>query len=129
MADGERRSCTRSRAWNRAQWREHVLACARSGLSGVEYCRRHGLHPKSLYRWRRALRECGEEEGGDAAEGLGDGRGMPAFAEVRMREWVPPAAASAIEVVLGGERRLRIAPGFDEETLGRVVRVLEGLGC
>jgi len=30
----------------------HVRGWARSGLSGVEYARQHGLHDKSLYSWR-----------------------------------------------------------------------------
>jgi hypothetical protein len=32
-----------------------------------------------------------------------------------------------LEVVLAGGRRIGVAPGFDEGTLGRLVRALEGL--
>ena len=39
----------------------------------------------------------------------------------------PPAALAALEVVLAGGRRIGVAPGFDEPTLGRLVRALEGL--
>jgi hypothetical protein len=32
-----------------------------------------------------------------------------------------------LEVILAGGRRLGVAPGFDAETLGRLVRALEDL--
>jgi hypothetical protein len=38
-----------------------------------------------------------------------------------------PAARAAVEVVLAGGRRIGVAPGVDERTLGRLVRLLEGL--
>ena len=34
---------------------------------------------------------------------------------------------AALEVVLAGGRRIGVGPGFDEPTLGRLVRALEGL--
>jgi hypothetical protein len=34
---------------------------------------------------------------------------------------------AALEVKLAGGRRIGVAPGFDELTLGRLVRALEGL--
>jgi hypothetical protein len=39
----------------------------------------------------------------------------------------PAAALAALEVVLAGGRRIGVGPGFDERTLGRLVRALEGL--
>ena len=39
----------------------------------------------------------------------------------------PPAALAALEVVLAGGRRIGVGPGFDEGTLGRLVRALEAL--
>jgi hypothetical protein len=38
----------------------------------------------------------------------------------------PPAAQAALEVVLAGGRRIGVGPGFDERTLGRLLRALEG---
>ena len=38
-------------------------------------------------------------------------------------------AGAAIEVVLGGQRVLRIPPGFDRQTLGEVLAVLEARPC
>jgi hypothetical protein len=39
----------------------------------------------------------------------------------------PPTAQAALEVVLAGGRRIGVGPGFDEGTLGRLVRALEAL--
>ena len=37
------------------------------------------------------------------------------------------AAPAGLEVVLAGGRRIGVGPGFDEATLGRLVRALEAL--
>ena len=54
----------------------------------------------------------------------------PAFLPVRLAEVAAPspepAGRAAIEVVLGGGRRVVVGPGFDAETLRRVVAALEG---
>jgi hypothetical protein len=39
----------------------------------------------------------------------------------------PAAPPAALEVKLAGGRRIGVGPGFDERTLGRLVRALEGL--
>lgn len=36
-------------------WRETIAAFAASGLSVRAFCRRHGLHEKRFYTWRRNL--------------------------------------------------------------------------
>jgi hypothetical protein len=41
----------------------------------------------------------------------------------------PAREAGPVEVVLGGGRVVRVGAGFDEETLVRVVRALEGAAC
>lgn len=128
MADDAVRACSRSWAWRREHWREHVRAWSESGETVAAYCRRHGLDRKSLYRWRRALRECGEAPGASGVGGQGLVSRGPVFAEVRVRG-CEAESSGAIEVVLAGARRVRVHPGFDAETLGRVVRVLEGEGC
>lgn len=161
MADELGRACRRSRAWHRARWLEHVLAWEESGVSGVAYCERHGLRPRSLYRWRRVFRASvelsrGSEESGaspdsasllagrgteglDCVEGFGQAASTatreagassaPMFAEVHVAESLMPgvgaSGASGVELVLCGERRVRLAPGFDEGTLRRVVALLE----
>lgn len=41
---------------SREEWRRHVEAWMRSGLSGVDYARRHGLNANTFAWWRSELR-------------------------------------------------------------------------
>ena len=133
MAVETGRSCRRSRAWHRAQWLGHVLSWEESGVAGVAYCERHGLRPRSLYRWRRVFRASGEVSASpDSGPPLGThGAGEPSsalFAEVHVAESpMQGLGVSGVELVLCGERRVRVAPGFDEGTVRRVVALLESL--
>lgn len=131
MTDNGVRPCKRNRAWHRAQWCNHVEAQGKSGLSAAAYCREHGVSRRSFYRWRGIFNA---EDGTRSASGLGDAPkacAKPAtFAEVRVASLDAAVnAASGIGVVLQGERRLQVDPGFDEDTLRRVVAVLESLPC
>lgn len=128
MAGIEAAQCRRSRAWHRAQWRAHVSAQGGSGLSAVDYCREHGLHPKSFYRWKRRLLASEELEGSAVSRAVcGNGRGGPLFIEVVVRG--ASGGEAALEVVLVRGRRVQVHPGFDEATLARVVAVLERSSC
>jgi hypothetical protein len=132
MVEQGKRPCRRSRAWHRARWRDHVRDWLSSGLVGAEYCRRHGLSARSLYRWRgvfAASGELGKEPGEACAQGEPSRNARGSFAEVGVRGAMGWADEGRVEVVLAGNRRIRVEPGFDADTLGQVVRVLEGLGC
>jgi hypothetical protein len=54
------------------------------------------------------------------------GRNGTRFAEVVLRA---TGHAAALEVVLGHGRRIQVHPGFDEDTLARVVAALERASC
>ena len=124
------RKCRRSRRWIREQWLGHVEAQAASGLSGVAYCRRHGLRAKSFYRWRRVLGRAVASYENVCAK---DEQAKPVFAEVRVRDAAFVAehrvmdGCARVEVVARDGRTIRVWPGFDGETLARAVAVLEGL--
>jgi hypothetical protein len=141
----------------RGFWRRHLLRWHRSGLPVRAYCARAGLSAWSFYAWRRRLakedREAAERispspgvaPGGDAV-----GAGAPsqradrtavAFVEVAAGDVLqevtkadgrPEAgspAAGYVEVQVSGGRGIRVWPGFDGETLRRVLAVLEGGRC
>ena len=131
MATGNVRGAKRSRAWHRARWREHVEAWASSGMSAAAYCREHGLNPKCFYRWRRIFEASGELSGSRRDSVESNGGATPQFAELRLSsDGVPSAGASSgVELVVSADRRLRLATGFDAETLRRAVNVLESLPC
>ncbi len=114
--------------WEHLHERRQIVPFLRqhSGRSGVEYCREHGLHVRSFYRWKRRIRALdagGHESAHGGAPGrvasCGNGTGVR-FAEVMV------ARAVALEVVLAGGRRIQVYPGSDEATLARIVAVLEG---
>ena len=111
MAPGRARDERKERHWRRwiSQWRT-------SGLSVRAFCAQHGLADASFYRWRRVLERRATEH--------------PAFVPVQIVADVRPQQSSALELVLADGRAVRVAPGFDEATLRRLLAVLqEGGAC
>lgn len=108
-------------------WRGHVEGQSRSGESVRGYCRSHGLSEAGFHFWRRELARRARERG---AVGSSEGRtttskkaGRVRFVEMRVSSDL--AQACALEVALLNGRRGAVGAGFDEETLARVVSVLE----
>jgi hypothetical protein len=104
----------------REEVRQLVSAFPASGLRAREFCRQHGLALSTLRRHLKRQRQAqGQPEPGVRFVALKvNGTPEPA---------APQAAAVTLEVKLAGGRRIGVAPGFDEVTLGRLVRALEGL--
>ena len=96
-----------------AFWENHISACEVSGVSIAQYCRDRGLSYAGYQWWKSELKR----------------RRIPVtFTEVRMPPGVN-AVEGVIEVVLGGNRIVRVHSGFDETTLARVLAVVERCGC
>ncbi len=111
MAPGRTRDERKERQWRRwlSQWRA-------SGLSVRAFCTQHGLASASFYRWRHVLERRATEP--------------PAFVPVQIVADTRPPQANALELVLVDGRTVRVAPGFDEATLRRLLAVLqEGGSC
>jgi hypothetical protein len=120
-------------------WRRHVAAWRRSGQSVRDYCRTEGLSEPSFYSWRSVL--AGRDAGGAArteraavapgtsavARRATTGAAVSPFVPVRLVE--APARAAAVEVVLRGGRVVRVAAGFEAQTLRDVIAALEELPC
>lgn len=102
-------------------WRERISSCEASGLTVSDWCRKEGFSPSTYYRWKRILRQqhC-------AAQPV-----SPLFVELRsealLSDAAPFASPSGVEVLLAGDRVLRVSVGFDGPTLASVVRILEAL--
>ena len=76
-------------------WRRHIRAQKEGGLSVAAYCRRHGLREYGFYWWRRELARR------DAA--------LPAaFVPVQVTAEPPAEKPGALEIVLPGDRRVRV---------------------
>ena len=93
-----------------------VVEFEASGLRQNEFCRNRGLALSTLQRQlKKALL------GQRASK-----RGQPVeLARKNQDENSRPACA--LEVVLCGERIIKVRPDFDSETLGRLARILERL--
>jgi hypothetical protein len=112
-----------------------IEACRRSGLSQAEFCRRRGIPPGTLGFWKHTLTHEAR-----AAKAPAGGRGTPpTFVPVHVVAHpaavtvVAPGPASpasgTIEVVLGGDRCVRVHDRVDVDWLAQVLRTVERLGC
>ena len=90
-------------------WRQHLLACRRSGLSYAEYCRRNELKESAFGYWRKRI--------------SADRRDRSGFVEVK----ISPTAENGIQVILRNQVRLIIGEDFDEQVLKRLVGALESI--
>jgi hypothetical protein len=107
------------------QWR-------RSGLSLPAFCGPRGVNPKTMSGWihKPAYRAAIDQARSEAATPQVPDQAEPAFLPVRVAEAQAHTPGRAgVAVVIGSGRRVVVAPGFDAETLRRVVAVLEGRSC
>jgi hypothetical protein len=90
-----------------------------SGIERNEFCRIRGIALSTL---QRHLKRHGS--------GVGRAKAGNRLVAVELSEQEPKRnsqRACALEVVLPGGRRIEVRREFDSATLGRVVKVLEGL--
>jgi hypothetical protein len=95
-----------------------------SGLGRSEFCRRHGLALSTLNRHlQKQLQQQGHRGN--------DGVGRSPLVEVKLAAAVSPACTGdrpgSLMLLLSNGRRVEVGDGFDDETLRRLVVVLERL--
>lgn len=118
---------------SRAEWAKRVERWKDSGLSAKEYAAEIGVKPTTLSYWSWKLRSGtaavgSRGTGKPARRGAGRGRVVAESATARFVELGPPQsviAPPALDLVLRSGVVVRIAAGFDEATLTRVVRAVE----
>ncbi|MFP5515499.1 MAG: IS66 family insertion sequence element accessory protein TnpA [Alphaproteobacteria bacterium] len=94
-------------------WRTHVDAWRKSGLSARRYCEKHGLNRGTLGYWSSRLRAAATAE---------PPWFLPAQAAAVAEEPAVGDAGVALELAEGIS--IRVARGFDAETLARVLAVV-----
>jgi len=99
--------------------RRLIVEFEASGLRRSEFCRTRGLAPSTL---RRRVKKHGSSEA--AVKRCGR---LVAVELSGKNPQSNPQTGCALEVVLHRGRRIGVRPEFDSVTLGRVVKVLEGL--
>lgn len=111
-------------------WRGVLAEWEKSGLSQVAFCRQRQLSLSALRWWRGKFLKEGEK----ATRKRQSRKGR--FVPVRVVESSSAAEAevgggegSAVEVLLGHGRSVRVRSGFNPEVLRRVIAVLEADGC
>lgn len=117
-----------ARARREAHWREVLARWKTSDLSKVDFARRENISKSVLSWWGAEIRRRDRtRQRATARAPEPTPKPMPkraAFIPVRVIE----PAAPAIEFVAGG-RTIRVRPGFDPETLRRLVAALEDRSC
>ena len=99
-----------------AAWRKHISAQAGSGLSVGVYCRQHGLQASGFYWWRRELARRDAEQPFPPAT----------FVPVTVAARTPVSTGRGrIEIILPGDRRVRVTGPVDRQRLADVLAVLE----
>ena len=101
----------------KAEWAKRVRAWRSSGLSGPAFSDRHGLNVRTLRYWAWRLEKESREEG-PPTESQG-----PTFIE--LTGLTAGATPSLFEVVTTAGHTVRVPSDFDEESLGRLLDLLE----
>ncbi|MGF1469914.1 MAG: hypothetical protein ACFCGT_27635 [Sandaracinaceae bacterium] len=106
---------------SRATWAKRVERWRDSGLTAKEFAAEVGTNARTLSYWKWKLRQ-----GSSAPRKTARRRASPkpSFVEVSVAE--PPAVheAKPLELVVG-RVTIRLPRDFDDETLSRLLRVLE----
>jgi len=120
---------TTRRRWSRVQKRAIVAEIDVDGASLSEVARRHGIHASLLFRWRKELGSVFAAPSGSAepTAGLATPRFLPVMlpAPAVQAPTQESANTGAIEIVLGGGRRVRVGADVDTEALTRIIDALE----
>ena len=115
-------------------WADVVSEWRASGLSQKEFCQRRGISDRALNNWlykspyrERVARILTARSQEDLV--TEPPRFVPVAVLGATMAIYSQAAAAAIEIVLPNGPRIAVTPGFDAETLRRVVAALEARPC
>ena len=114
-------------------WRTLLDEQRRSGLTIEAFCQSREVASSSFYYWKRELvKRTTDRQPAERAREAASNRtttSSPRFLTVQIEEQpqnTPPQASSQLELVLASGEVLRIATGFDPNTLAQVLGVLRG---
>jgi hypothetical protein len=120
-----------SKARREAHWREVLERWSRSGMTKTEFSRRERISRDVLAWWQAEIHKRDQvrpRRAPGARPRPGGAPGHSAFLPVRVIQTPPPSSSATLEVLASG-RVVRVRPGFDAETLGRLLATLEGRAC
>jgi hypothetical protein len=102
-------------------WRRMVGGQARSRLSIRAWCREHDVREHAFYWWRVRLARSGR--------GRKVRSRKPTFVPVRVSAQERTGPGGPMEIVLFGDRRIRLSQPVDRQMLADVLAVLEAPRC
>jgi transposase len=120
MDTGEGWRRRRRRQWSDELKRQIVSETFAAGASVSVVARRHDVNTNQLFRWRQ---EYGAALGGFVAVSVAPD---PVARDVSVDPVKTDAAVRRdyVEIDIGGSHRVRVGPGFDRDTLERVLDVM-----
>jgi hypothetical protein len=116
------------------QWADVITQWRASGLSQKEFCRRRDISDRALNNWlykspyRERVTRILAARSQDKLDAETP-RFLPVAVLSTTRDTDSRASHATIEVVLPSGPRIAVTPGFDAETLRRVVAALEARTC
>jgi hypothetical protein len=119
-----------AKARREAHWRGVLEQWRASALPKTEFARREQISPDVLSWWQAELhkRDLANRRKSSASTAARSrwraAPRSPTLVPVRVVESPPPPSPATIEILAGGHT-VRVRPGFDAETLRRLVAVLE----
>jgi hypothetical protein len=105
-------------------WRSMLRQWRRSGLSIRDFCADHHLAQPTFYAWRRTIAQFDEQ----ARRPRHTDHGQPDFVPLRLADantLDTLAPTTPLEVLVAGQRVVRVPVGFDAVTLRQLLAVLE----
>ncbi len=99
----------------------HIKSWQQSGITQVEYCRRHQITVKKLEYWlRKSRKAC-------ALQFVPVPVPVPLPPEAPARQVFNSFESSGLAVNFGGSAQLEIGKNFDTDTLVRFMRIISSL--
>jgi hypothetical protein len=110
------------------RWNALLSEFRRSGLTQAEFCQRRGI---SIHSFRKRLYGARPSKPDSAAQCPPAERSSPFLPVTILPDptSVVAAATHALELVVSNGRRIAVAPGFDPQTLRRLLAVVEDRSC
>ena len=124
-----------------AFWRKMVSQWGDSGLTVRAFCEQRGQNESRFYWWKRELkrRSTGDHRSSRASHPGGSSeRACPSFLPIQILQkedsgrWAIEGggySGASLTVVLPSGYRIEVTRGFDEQSLSRLLSVLESWGC
>ena len=109
------------------RWNALLNEFRRSGLTHAEFCHRHGI---SIHAFRRRLYQTSAPKP-TPADPLPSDSADHFLPVTILPDPIPATTASRqpLELLLDNGRRIAVAPGFDPQTLRRLIAVVEERPC